>query len=143
MKQRAIFRKQFASLVPDNDVARDFLKTMKHGDVCFVDASRPRSLAHHRKYWAMINLVFDNQEHYTSAYEVHTAIKFGIGHTKKIKTPRGMFEIPLDTDFGAMDQVQFLDYWNRAVDYVAQKIIPGINKASFEAEVMELLGEAA
>ena len=51
-------------LVPDDDIGRSYLKKIKAGDSILVTLKKPRNIKFHRKYFALLNLAFENQDRY-------------------------------------------------------------------------------
>jgi len=110
-----------------------------------IDPKQPRNLAHLRLYWALVDLVLNNQDVFKTKNQVDEAIKIGTGrytlswvhdehgdrvchyHTESISVPN-------------MKQAEFDTFWNNVLDYVAERIIPGLDKATFTAEVEKLVG---
>ena len=134
---KALFRKDFGCLRAADARAEQFMGRVKFGDVVLLEARRPRNVAHHRKFFAMLQKVFENQLHYKDVEEILVAFKFAIGHTKKIKTARGIIEVPLSISFAAMDQDQFNEFYDKAVDFVCAEVIPGLKKEELAKELME------
>jgi hypothetical protein len=134
----AIFRKELGCLRPTDGAGEELLRKIKLGAVVTVEVKRPRNLQHHRKFWALMQLLYENQEHYQSADEICTVFKFRIGHTKKIKTRDGIVEEPLSIAFAAMDQDAFDGFYDRALDFAVKEILPGMQEGVLRAEVEEL-----
>jgi hypothetical protein len=134
----AIFRKELGCLRPVDDTGEALLRKLKLGSEVTVEIKRPRNLKHLRKFWALMQLLYENQEHYASADEICTVFKFRIGHTKKIKTRDGIVEEPLSISFPAMDQEGFDQFYDRAIDFAVKEILPGMKEGTLRAEVEEL-----
>lgn len=134
---KAIFRKHISGLCPKGTEAEEMLRKIKLGDLVTVDVKRPRNIAHHAKFFAMLQMILENQEHYTSVDDILTAFKFAIGHTRKIKTRAGMIEIPESISFAKMDQPAFDKFYSRALDFVVAEVIPGMDKTDLERELLE------
>ena len=134
---KAIFRKNLNRLVPHGTEAEDLLRKWKDGDLVTVEVKRGRNLAHHAKFFAMLQLILENQEHYTSVDDILTAFKFATGHTRKIKTRVGMIESPLSISFASMDQAAFDKFYSRALDFMVAEVIPGLQKEAVERELLE------
>lgn len=115
------------------------MRSIKLGECVEVKIKRPRNLQHHRLFWALMQKVYENQEHYKSPEEVCTAFKFAVSLTDKIKTRRGEIEVPRSIAFAKMDQVAFREFFDKAVDFCVQEVIPGLGKADLEREVMEMV----
>lgn len=110
---------------------------VKFGDIVLLEARRPRNAAHHAKFFAMLGMILQNQEHYKDVEEILDVFKFAIGHTKKIKTARGIIEVPLSISFAAMDQDQFNVFYDKAIDFMCAEVIPGLQKEDLRKELLE------
>lgn len=132
-----ILRRDLGCLRPVDEAGEAALRKIKHGDLVTCEIKRPRNLQHHRLFYALMNLIHANQEHYATVEDIVTVFKFRCGHTKKIQTATGIVETPLSISFAAMDQDQFAAFYERAIDFVLTEIIPGLKRADLERELME------
>ncbi|MDB4278766.1 DUF1367 family protein, partial [Deltaproteobacteria bacterium] len=81
------FRKTaFNKLEPANPKAEESLKSIHIGGVVKCKLSKPRNVQHHRKFFALLNIVFENQEFYQSENFMLHIIKLGVGHGDWVKT---------------------------------------------------------
>jgi len=136
-EMKAVFKKHISGLAPKSVAAEDMLKKIRLGDLVTVDIQRPRNIAHHAKFFAMLQLIHENQDHYTSVEDILTAFKFAIGHTRKIKVRAGIVEIPKSISFASMDQAAFDEFYTRALDFVVSDVIPGLMREDLERELMK------
>lgn len=135
-----IWIRTLSGFVPENENAERFMKRVKPGECAKLQGSIPRNLKHHRFYWALINLVYENQDYYKTAYKLHTAIKLGIGHTEAIRTKEREWEIPLPTDFFSMPQEEFDGYFKRVIDFLVINFSAAQDKEALLNEVCEMTG---
>lgn len=136
----AFFRKDLAGLRPVNSIAEDKLKKLKLGDVVAVDVRKPRCLSHHRLYWALCQLVAENMDGHYDAEVVSDVIKIRAGHVLPVKTAKGEVFLPKSISFAAMDQLQFNEFFDRALRVVVSDILPGLDSDTLRAEVESILG---
>ena len=134
---KALFRKGLGCLSPADARAEQFLARVKFGDLVQLEAKRPRNIAHHAKFFAMLQLIFENQSSYKSVDDILDAFKFAVGHTKKIKTRRGIIEVPLSISFASMDQDQFNEFYDKAMDFMCAEVVPGLQKEDLAKELLE------
>lgn len=59
MVENGIFAKEGFSLIPRSYEARSILGRLKEGDRVFVEVRKPRNMAQHRAYFAMLNNVVE------------------------------------------------------------------------------------
>lgn len=133
---KSLFRKGLGCLTPADARAEQFCARVKFGDLIMLEAKRPRNLAHHQKFFAMLQVVKENQEHYKSVDDILDAFKFSIGHTRKIQTKRGIIEVPLSISFAALDQDQFNEFYDKAMDFMCAEVIPGLQKEDLRKELL-------
>lgn len=136
---KAYFRKHLSSLVPSEEKAEEMLSKIKHGDYVLVEVKRQRNPFHHRKFFALLNLVFKNQEHYQSVDDLLDVFKLRVGHAKVIETRDGVERVPKSISFGSMSQDEFEPFYEKCVDFLIAEVIPGLDRAELEREVMEML----
>lgn len=134
-----IFRRELFGLSATDDASEAALKSVKLGDTVEVKLKRPRNLQMHRLFWKLMQTVYENQDHYQSADEVCTAFKFAVGHVDSIKTKRGIIQVPKSIAFAKMDQIAFRAFFDAAIKFCVEEVIPGMNSADLEREVMELV----
>lgn len=129
---------QLGKLCPVDDIGREYL-AKKHGRTVKVSVSEPRNLGHHRKFFAMLQIILDNQEHYKSKDELLGVCKLRIGHVVTVQTKHGVERWPATINWAQMDQAAFDDFYSRAVAWVAEEVIPGLSLDMLNAEVAETL----
>lgn len=132
-----ILRRELFGFVPTDEAGEAFAKSVKLGECVSVDMKRPRNLAHHRKFFGMLQIIFNNQERYATLDHLLTAFKFAIKHTEIIRTKRGDIEVPKSISFAAMSQDEFNELYQRAVDFVLTEVVPGLGVEELERELME------
>lgn len=135
-----IFRRELFGLSATDDASEAVLKSVKLGECVEIRLKRPRNLQMHRLFWKLMQTVYENQDHYRSADEVCTAFKFAVGHVDAIRTARGIIQVPRSIAFAKMDQGAFKDFFDAAIKFCVEEVIPGMNSETLEREVMELVG---
>mgnify|MGYP001312960378 FL=1 len=66
MKDTATFRKQGLFLAPSSRDARDIMAKLAEGERVFMQVWKPRNMAQHRKYFAILNNVVEATGKWTS-----------------------------------------------------------------------------
>ena len=136
---RGLFFRQMGALRPADEAAEAILSKCRESELVAVEVKRGRNLAHHRKFWKLMSLVYENQTHYKSPEEVCAAFKVAVGHCDYVQTSRGLVGIPRSISFQKMDQTVFDGFYQQAVDYLCTEVIPGMDSETLEREVEELL----
>ena len=79
-----------------------------------------RNIRHHRKFFAMLNFVLHNSERYASKEDILNDIKYALG-LYRIKEIDGKEYIEFKSiSFDKMDEVEFSDFYNRAIFYLSE-----------------------
>jgi len=140
MSTPVFFRKDFGRLVPADDAASAVLQKIKHGTDVQVEIKRPRNIKHHRKFFALMQLVYQNQEHYDSIDHLVAALKTAVGHCDLVPGKGGvMIALPKSIAFHSMDQTAFDEFYDRCIDIIAKHFLPGVDSDALRAEVEELI----
>jgi len=137
---KGVFAKQLGVLRPVDQAARDIVAKYKIGDLVTADVVKPRCLSHHRLYWALAQVVSENMPGEFSAEVVSDVIKVRAGHVTVVKTAKGEVFIPKSISFAAMDQIEFYQFFDRALRVVVSEILPGVNSDSLRQEVEQIVG---
>lgn len=135
--------KKLNGLQPVDETGEFLMRKIKMGDIVTVDVRRSRNARFHRKLFAMLQIILQNQEHYRSIDELLEVCKLRIGHCKVIQTRHGEVRIPMSISFGAMDNAEFADFYNRACQWVITEVIPGLERHDLDQAVSEELREFA
>ena len=134
-------RKNLNSLCPIDGRSEEVFRKIKHGDDVLVEIKRPRNIKHHRKFFVLINLVFENQDRYASVEQLLAAIKIALGHCETLILADGTVNyLPKSIAFHKMDQTQFEEFFNRCCDLIAKHFLPGVTSDNLRREVESLIG---
>jgi hypothetical protein len=99
------------------------LKKLKEGVIYEVNIKKPRNLMFHRKFFALINLVFENQEVFDNAEDLRYYLIMKAGFYKKVKTPTGEMFIPKSLKFDKMDNVEFEEVYNGVIKVIEKELL--------------------
>lgn len=84
---KLIFRKdESGNLVPVGDETKSAIQSLRRGEIIEAKISRPRNINHHRLFFAMLNLVLENQEKYRNTEDLLTIFCIATGHGRWIQT---------------------------------------------------------
>lgn len=131
-----------AGLVPSTDDDKRKLYSIKIGEEVGVEIRRPRNVRFHRKFFAMLQLVFDNMPD-------DVAVGAGVACVEDllevVKIDLGMFDtytvnhrMAIKTrsiSFARMDEANFEIFYNRAVRLVLEKYLQGATEEMVAEEV--------
>lgn len=118
------------------------LETMKPGTWLRMEWSRPRNGAHHRKMFALLQLVAENSETYSTPEKALVAVKLAAGYFDPMPDPRTGEIVPVlhSVSYDAMDQDAFEKFYSAALDGVLQVILPTMPRETAE-HLMEMIVE--
>lgn len=126
-------------LQPSDRATADALAQIPPCEIVRVEIKRPRNIRHHRLYWGMLQKICDNLDNVRPEI-LNDVIKLRTGHVQVLKTRQGIVEIPGSISFDKMDQNEFRDFYERAVGFICTDIIPGLNAADLQRELIEMMG---
>lgn len=131
--------KVLGKLQPVDDAGESVLRRFAQGEIFAIEVTKPRNVQFHRKLMAMLQIILANQTHYKSVEDLLAVCKLRIGHTHKIQTAKGIYEVPASISFAEMDDIEFADFYDRACEWVLQEVLPGLRRLDLNSEVEEQL----
>ena len=140
--QKGVYmRKHLAALRPDNSEAAELINKIKLNDVVLVEIRKPRNLAHHRKFFAMLQVVLSNTEKYSNLDDLLEDFKIAIGEFDWVERQVNgkVYEVPKgrSISFARMKQDDFDIFYDRAINSVITDVIPGLDRVELEKELLE------
>ena len=136
-------RRHLNSLVPSDSLQLDLLKSIGRDETVKCKITKPRNLKHHKKYWAMVNMIFENFPHqleplFKTANDLHHEFKLQCGMFDTHTTLGGKETIKVRSiKFEAMDQTAFEEYYEQCLHVVAKYIMPGITAEEIRNQILE------
>jgi len=132
-------KKASGCLIPSLPQDEEKLARWHYGEVLEVTIKKPRNSAFHRKFFALINVVFDNQDKYDNQAELLTEIKLKCGHYHEHITTKGeIVYVPKSISFANMGELEFEEFYSKAIDVVLKYFMP-IEKEFIDKMVEEVL----
>lgn len=130
-------------LVPIYESDYDLKKRLRVGSVVKCKVSNPRNYEHHKKFFALVRLSFDNLPSNLAEYfKVHNEedmlrrFKRDLGYFTTTLNERGEKEIEYQSiSFSAMEQHEFERFYNQCIDLVLYKYLKGIDKEDLITEI--------
>lgn len=105
----------------------DNLKKIKSNSFIEVEIKSKRNILFHRKFFALLNLVFQNQEQYTNIDHLRKDLTVSSGYYDLRYNIQGEeIKEPKSISFASMDELEFSEYYNRVIDVVVKWL--GIDK---------------
>ncbi len=143
MPTSQIMVKRLGALRPTDDSGTEALRKIGDGELVKVTWTRPRNIHFHRKFFAMLQIILANQEHYKSMDDLLDVCKLRIGHVRIVETANGVERFPDSISFAHLDETEFSAFYDRAVNWMLSEVIPGLQRQHLDAEVEAELVEFA
>ncbi len=138
--------KHFGALRPCDEIGEAALRKIGHGEVIQIEIRMPRNANHHRMFWALMSIVWDNMDHerYPTVEDLVAAVKISAGLRTRIQLPNGEVGfVPGSIAFSKMDQAAFGEFYERVCDLIAKHFLPGVTSAQLREEVEIMIGVRA
>lgn len=137
MAVKALLERKGKTLVASDPWSLDAIESMAEGEVVTASITRTRNVKFHRKFFAFLNVIFENQSKYLTLDEMLEAMKEAVGHGSYIDRVdgRGNFFRSKSISFAKMGESEFRQFYDAFVAVVVKYIIPGIDKESLLAEI--------
>lgn len=125
-------------LKPNYNSDHDNIKKsrFKVGEVYEIEYKKPRNIKYHRKYFALLNLVYSNQEYFEDFESFREYIIIKSGYYIKTVTAKGEFFKAKSISFASMDNIAFEKLFDSTLDVVIAEFIP-ISKEEIKNEIAE------
>lgn len=136
---QALFRKDLNALRPASEEAEELLRKLKLGKEVMVEVKRPRNLQWHKLYWKTMQLIADNLDVRYSPEAISDYIKLQIGHVNVYEINGQVMQTPKSISFANMDQTEWEAYWEQAINYACEHLIPGLKSEELKNEVLRMV----
>ena len=131
---------------PGDEVARRKLQARMRklkatpGAYLRIEWSSPRNVQHHRKLFALLNLVAENSDVYDTPEKAIYALKLCTGYCDPIADPRTGEIVPIARSiaFENMPQDEFEAWYCQALDAVSTHIVPHLRHADRDRVLAEI-----
>lgn len=104
-----------------NSDLEEIVKLKQNTDYKF-EVVHPRNYEFHKKFFALINLGFENQDKYNDYTEYRTIKTMQAGFFKMIITDKGKVFIPESISFASMDEIEFEGVYKRVLDVICSEV---------------------
>lgn len=125
-----------AGLVPADEAAKQAVKRWKIGETLKCSVRKPRCYTNHKRYFALLNLTFENQDKYTSFEHFRKAVQIAAGHVDELITIDGeIVFLPKSIAYDALDEMEFSKVFGETMT-VCAKILGDLDLNELQAEVL-------
>jgi len=117
-------KKTLTGLIPASRNEFDKLQEakLKLNEYYQVKITKPRNIMFHRKFMALINLGYENQERFSDFEQFRKWVIIMSGYYIEIIEENEIFKIAKSISFANMDQIDFEKLYNAAIDVILKLI---------------------
>jgi len=131
--------KTLSGLQPVYEDGEKVIRGLKLGEIVSVDVVRPRNGKFHNKFFALLNLIYQNQETYKSLDVMLSVCKLKTGHYDVVTLEGKEWHLPKSISFANMDDAEFKDFYDRVCQWIIEDVIPGLDRRGLDEEVRNKL----
>ncbi len=135
--------KKLAALYSVDASGEAIMRSIKQGEIVEISLRRPRNVQHHRLFWALMTLVWENIDNteYPTVEDLVTRVKIATGHRQRIEFGGGLVAfVPKSIAFHQMSQDEFNAFFERVCDWVVENVLPGVTKEDLRQEIELMVG---
>ena len=139
MKSIYMVKQLNGSFLPAHDSDLELARKIKIGDVYRFQYSKPRNYEFHKKFFALMDLVFQNQDNYTDRNELREdlIIEAGFWFEKTNYITGEVTRKAKSINFASMDENEFSELYRAMLDTVIR--VFGWEGSYIEANVAEFM----
>ena len=136
-------RRSLKGLEACDEQGVNVLRRIKVGDVVACEVTQPRNLAFHKKFFALLNLVWQASGEWSSPYALLIELKVNVGHVSQavIRETGEVVHVPKSISFAQFDETSFSDFYEKCLVKLCE-MAGGIDEQALRDEVMNELARA-
>lgn len=144
MSVEVFLRKQpGGTLVADDEMSKGRLDKFKAGTVLKTELTKPRNYQFHKRFFAMRDVAFDNQEQYTDQEDFRKALIIEAGYYHEVRLLDGtILKVAKSISFGSMDEVEFGELYAKVFSVILWKVLPGADGVALQSAIDEVVSFA-
>ena len=132
-------KSQGGVLIPADEECVENMQKVKNGDYIIVEYKPKRNYKFHKKAFALLNLVLQNQDKYKNINDLLVEFKLKAGHYEEhITMKKGIIYIPKSISFSEMDELEFNEIYSKFID-IALKDFVSMSRAELEAQIINFM----
>lgn len=110
---------------------------IKENDWVEVSIKKKRNIKFHRKFFALLNMIFENQHYFTTLEDLREWLTIEAGHYKSVRTPRGMTKMAKSISFANMDEHDFNQFYQSFCDAIIREF--NFNQKDIEDNILNFM----
>lgn len=137
-------------LIPSSECDQENIALMTDGKTYKCEFSSPRNIKFHRRYFALLDVLFNIFDPEPVSHKGELAIKNRERFRKDIAIATGHYELVISIkgeckaeaksiSFASMDETQFSELYSRTIDYGLLRIAKGKTKAEIDNWVAQII----
>lgn len=132
-------KSQGGILIPADNECVESMQKVKNGDTVMIEYKPKRNVMFHRKAFALLNLVLQNQNKYQNINDLLTEFKLKAGHYQEhISLKKGVIYIPKSISFAEMDELEFGELYNKFID-IALRDFVSMSREDLEKQIINFM----
>jgi hypothetical protein len=140
MTEINLFKRHDGSLVGSTEVDQDLLDRWERGAVLRAKVWMPRNIKFHRKYFALLQAIFHNQERHQTIEDLRLELQIRAGHYTHMFTGDGkLIYIPKSIRFSKMSELEFQAFYNKAIQAALFMLPDGWDEEEVDRHVNTVL----
>ena len=125
-------------LKPLSDWDHESIKRIKEDQIIYVDYKKPRNPLFHNKFMALVRTVFNNQDQYKTIESLLNVFKVELGYYDALFHGKLEIRVPRSISFASMDELEFQDFYDKAVTMALGRFMPSVSPAELEEYVNKI-----
>lgn len=124
------------ALMPCDAEAEAIVASFGSGEIVRCEIRRDRNPGHHRKFFAILGLVFKNQETYLSVEALRFAVMISAGYVDEISIGGGKVAFkPRSISWAKMDQTDFDRLYSAALEAIP-RLLPAFDGIDLDRQLL-------
>jgi len=132
-----LIKSDAGQFIPAYNSGHEKAKKIKPGEVVLADITKPRNIKFHKKFFALLNMGYSNQEKYDIFEDYRAVMIMKAGFYKAIETDRGVVYLPKSINFVNMDELEFGELYSKMIDVLIKEL--GLDQESIETELSSFM----
>ena len=128
-----LIKNNTGQFVPAYNSGYEKAKRFKPGETILGDLTRPRNIGFHRKFFALLNMGFENQEKYDDFEDYRAVFIMKAGFYKVIEVDKGVIYLPKSISFSKMDDIEFSELYSKMINVLIKEL--GLDQERIEKEL--------
>lgn len=125
------------SLKPAYDKDMQVFNKMPRGEIFEIEYTKKRNIKFHKKYFALINMAFQNQDEYELMDDMREQITISAGFKREVvNMVTGEIQVRAKSiNFSAMDELEFSELYERTKDVICKWL--GVSNEQIDEEILQ------